>query len=47
MVMAWPANLRSIHGSLVRAIRSGGINRERALDAASRIIAQKILLQPR
>jgi beta-N-acetylhexosaminidase len=43
MVMAWPANLRLIHTTLTEAIQSGAISRERALDAASKIIAQKII----
>jgi beta-N-acetylhexosaminidase len=42
MVMAWPDNVRTIHSALIHAIQTGGIKRERALDAASRIIAEKI-----
>jgi beta-N-acetylhexosaminidase len=42
MVMAWPANLRSIHGSILAALESGRHGRDRLEEAAARIIAEKL-----
>jgi beta-N-acetylhexosaminidase len=42
MVMAWPADIYSIHKTLLAALQSGKLSRERLLDAATRIITQKL-----
>jgi beta-N-acetylhexosaminidase len=42
MVMAWPMNLRSIHGSILKALEAGRLSRERLEEAAARIIAEKL-----
>jgi beta-N-acetylhexosaminidase len=42
MVMAWPGNVRAIHGALVSALKSGTLGRKRLEEAAARIIAEKI-----
>jgi beta-N-acetylhexosaminidase len=42
MVMAWPANLVSIHNAVYDSIVSGALSRERILDAVERILYQKI-----
>jgi beta-N-acetylhexosaminidase len=42
MVMAWPGNIRAIHGALVSALRTGTLDRKRAEQAASRIMAEKL-----
>ncbi|MDR0585747.1 MAG: glycoside hydrolase family 3 protein [Treponema sp.] len=41
MVMAWPGNVRAIHGALVSALEAGTLDRRRLEEAASRIIAEK------
>jgi beta-N-acetylhexosaminidase len=46
MVMAWPRNLVSTHETILTAISSGTLPRERLQDAAARIIAQKMRLRP-
>jgi beta-N-acetylhexosaminidase len=42
MVMAWPRNLAAIRLSLENALKSGVIKRERLIEAATRIVTQKI-----
>ncbi|MDR3146578.1 MAG: glycoside hydrolase family 3 protein, partial [Treponema sp.] len=42
MVMAWPMNLRDIHGAIVSALRDGRLKRERLREGAERILYQKI-----
>jgi beta-N-acetylhexosaminidase len=42
MVMAWPGNVRAIHGALVSALKAGTLDRKRLEDAAARIIAEKL-----
>jgi beta-N-acetylhexosaminidase len=42
MVMAWPLNLRSIHGSILQALEAGRLSRNRLEEAAARIIAEKL-----
>jgi beta-N-acetylhexosaminidase len=42
MVMAWPGNVRAIHGALVSALNAGTLDRRRLEEAASRIIAGKL-----
>jgi beta-N-acetylhexosaminidase len=42
MVMAWPRDLKSIHGALLAALEDGKIPRRRAEDAARRIVYQKL-----
>jgi beta-N-acetylhexosaminidase len=42
MVMAWPMNIRSVHGSILKALETGRLSRERLEEAAARIIAEKL-----
>jgi hypothetical protein len=42
MVMAWPGNVRAIHGALVSALEAGTLDRKRLEEAASRVIAEKL-----
>jgi beta-N-acetylhexosaminidase len=42
MVMAWPANLGIMHRAICAALARGALKRERLIDAAARIISQKI-----
>jgi beta-N-acetylhexosaminidase len=44
MVMAWPGNLRQIHGAILAAVQRGDLSRERLREAAERIIYEKIRL---
>ncbi|MDR2601194.1 MAG: glycoside hydrolase family 3 protein [Spirochaetaceae bacterium] len=44
MVMSWPANYRSTHNAIVRAVENSGLPKERLLEAAARVIAAKHLL---
>jgi beta-N-acetylhexosaminidase len=44
MVMAWPANLRKVHGAILSALERGTLSRSRLEEAAARIIAEKIRL---
>jgi beta-N-acetylhexosaminidase len=46
MVMAWPRNLVSTHETILTAISSGSLSRERLQDAVARIIAQKTRIRP-
>jgi beta-N-acetylhexosaminidase len=41
MVMAWPENVRAIHGALTSALKAGTLDRKRLEEAAARIIAEK------
>ena len=42
MVMTWPHNLRATHSAILEALVSGRLPRERLLEAAQRIITEKI-----
>jgi beta-N-acetylhexosaminidase len=42
MVMAWPANVESIRREIVAAVADGRIARARLVEAASRIVAEKL-----
>jgi beta-N-acetylhexosaminidase len=42
MVMAWPMNLRKVHGAILAAMEKGTLKRSRLEEAAARIIAEKI-----
>ncbi|MDR0785086.1 MAG: glycoside hydrolase family 3 protein [Treponema sp.] len=42
MVMAWPRNLADTRRAIERSLKNGVIKRERLVEAATRIIAQKI-----
>jgi beta-N-acetylhexosaminidase len=44
MVMAWPMNLRKVHGAILAALENGTLSRSRLEEAAARIIAEKIRL---
>ncbi|GHV92988.1 glycosyl hydrolase [Spirochaetia bacterium] len=44
MVMAWPKNIRQIHGAIVSALETGSLSRDRLREAAARIIREKIRL---
>jgi beta-N-acetylhexosaminidase len=44
MVMAWPGNLRRVHGALRAAVEQGRIPRRRLREAAERVIFEKIRL---
>jgi beta-N-acetylhexosaminidase len=42
MVMTWPRSLSRVHRTIMRALNEGRLKRERLLEAASRIIYEKI-----
>jgi beta-N-acetylhexosaminidase len=42
MVMTWPANLTSIHNAILAALREGRLGRERLVEAAGRILYEKL-----
>jgi beta-N-acetylhexosaminidase len=42
MVMAWPSNLYTIHSAILSALHNGKLPRARLVDAATRIIEQKL-----
>jgi beta-N-acetylhexosaminidase len=42
MVMAWPGNIRRVHGAILAAVQRGALPRERLREAAARIIFEKI-----
>jgi beta-N-acetylhexosaminidase len=42
MVMAWPGNVRAVHGALAAALEAGMLDRRRLEEAAARIIAEKL-----
>jgi beta-N-acetylhexosaminidase len=42
MVMTWPRSLGRVHGAIMRALDEGRLKRERLLEAAARIIYEKI-----
>jgi beta-N-acetylhexosaminidase len=44
MVMAWPGNIRRVHGAILSAVRRGELSRERLRDAAERVLFEKIRL---
>jgi beta-N-acetylhexosaminidase len=44
MVMTWPMNIGEIHRAILRALETGRLSRERLLESATRIIAEKIRL---
>jgi len=42
MIMVWPHNIVSVHSSILKALSEGRLSRERLLEAAERIIKEKI-----
>ena len=42
MIMVWPKDLRTVHASILDALGSGHLSRERLLEAAGRVLAEKI-----
>jgi beta-N-acetylhexosaminidase len=42
MVLVWPADLRRTHGAFISALSGGQLSRERAREAASRVIYEKL-----
>jgi beta-N-acetylhexosaminidase len=44
MVMTWPMNLTTVHAAILGALRDGRLPRERLVEAAERIIREKIRL---
>ena len=42
MIMIWPRDMNSVHTAILAALRAGRLSRERLLEAAERIIAEKI-----
>ena len=42
MIMVWPRNLAPVHASILRALNNGALSRDRLLEAAQRIIREKI-----
>jgi beta-N-acetylhexosaminidase len=42
MVMCWPSNMVLIHSAILLAVQDGRLKRERLLDAAERILAEKL-----
>jgi beta-N-acetylhexosaminidase len=44
MVMTWPMNLITVHAAILEALRDGRLPRERLVEAAERIIREKIRL---
>jgi beta-N-acetylhexosaminidase len=43
MVMTWPRNLTSVHNAILAALREGRLGRERLVEAAGRILYEKLL----
>jgi len=44
MVLVWPANLARTHAAFIAALEEGRLSRERLIDAAARIIYEKLRL---
>jgi len=44
MVLVWPSDLRRTHAAFVSALEDGRLSRDRLLDAASRVIYEKLQL---
>jgi beta-N-acetylhexosaminidase len=42
MVMCWPSNMALIHNAILLAVQDGRLKRERLLDAAERVLAEKL-----
>ena len=42
MVMCWPHNMASVHGAILDALNDGRLPRARLLDAAERVISEKL-----
>ena len=42
MIMTWPRNLSGVHAAILDALKSGRLSRDRLMEAAARIIAEKI-----
>jgi beta-N-acetylhexosaminidase len=42
MVMTWPMNLTAVHTAILRALQDGRLSRERLVEAAGRILYEKI-----
>jgi beta-N-acetylhexosaminidase len=42
MVMTWPRNLTSVHNAILAALREGRLGRERLVEAAGRILYEKL-----
>jgi beta-N-acetylhexosaminidase len=42
MILVWPAHLRDTHDAILNALEKGELSRERLLDAAQRIIYEKL-----
>jgi beta-N-acetylhexosaminidase len=42
MVMAWPANLASIHNAILAALGDGRLSRDRLVEAAGRLLYEKL-----
>jgi len=44
MVICWPSNMANIHNAILDALEDGSLSRERLIDAAERILTQKLIL---
>ena len=42
MIMVWPMNIASVHAAILKALHEGSLPRERLLEAAGRIIREKL-----
>ena len=42
MIIAWPATLLDVHAALLAALKTGRLPRARLIDAAARIITEKL-----
>jgi beta-N-acetylhexosaminidase len=42
MVMCWPSNITLIHNTILLAVQDGRLKRDRLLDAAERVLAEKL-----
>ena len=42
MIMTWPRDITAVHSAILEALRNGHLPRERLLEAAGRVIAEKI-----
>ena len=45
MVLVWPSDLRRTHGAFISALSGGQLSRERAREAASRVIYEKLRME--
>ena len=44
MIMVWPAHLRRAHTAILNALKDGQLPRERLIEAATRVVYEKLLM---